>query len=111
MSTIRMSGRSTTLPGDQTLAGTTGALEERAFSTEAVENVDDPRDAVLARIRKGSPVLNNTSVTLGRPASPRRSTVRERTRRCARRYWRSTVNRGLRWRGADVRMDLRAGAH
>jgi hypothetical protein len=65
MSTIRMSGRSTTLPGDQTLAGTTGALEERAFSTEAVENVDDPRDAVLARIRKGSPVLNNTSVTLG----------------------------------------------
>jgi hypothetical protein len=64
MSTIDTSPRFTTLPDDQTLAETTVALEEHGFSTEAVENLDDARDAVLARIPERSSVLTNTSVTL-----------------------------------------------
>jgi hypothetical protein len=64
MTTIDASDRFTTLPDDQTLAETTVALEEHGFSTEAVENLDDARDAVLARIPERSSVLTNTSVTL-----------------------------------------------
>jgi LUD domain len=64
MSTIDTSERFTTLPDDQTLAETTVALEEHGFSTEAVENLDDARGAVLARIPERSSVLTNTSVTL-----------------------------------------------
>jgi hypothetical protein len=64
MSTTQASERFTTLPTEQTLAQTTVALEEHGFSTEVVENLDDARDAVLARIPDGSSVLTNTSVTL-----------------------------------------------
>jgi hypothetical protein len=64
MSTTQASERFTTLPDEQTIAETIVALEEHGFSTEVVENLDDARDAVLARIPEGSSVLTNTSVTL-----------------------------------------------
>ena len=64
MTTIRTPDRFTTLPGDQTLAGTVVALEEHGFSVEVVDDLDAAREAVLARIPQGSSVMTNTSVTL-----------------------------------------------
>jgi LUD domain/6-pyruvoyl tetrahydropterin synthase len=56
--------RFTTLPDDRTLATTVAALEEHGFSVELVDDLDAAREAVLARIPKGSSVMTNTSVTL-----------------------------------------------
>ena len=64
MSTTHPSGAFTTLPDDQTLAATVVALEEHGFSVEVVEDLNAARQAVLARIPKGSFVMTNTSVTL-----------------------------------------------
>jgi acyl-CoA hydrolase len=60
----RSSDRFTTLPDDETLAATVVALEEHGFSVEVVDDFDDARAAVLARIPEGSSVMTNTSVTL-----------------------------------------------
>src|SRR5712672_967501 len=64
MSTAQTFGRFTTLPDDETLAATVVALEEHGFSVEVTDDLDAARDAVLARIPKGSSVMTNTSVTL-----------------------------------------------
>ena len=64
MSTTQVSDRFTALPDDQTLAATVVALEEHGFSVEVVDDLDAAREAVLARIPKGSSVMTNTSVTL-----------------------------------------------
>ena len=64
MSTTHASDRFTALPDDQTLAATVVALEEHGFSVEVVDGLDAAREAVLARIPKGSSVMTNTSVTL-----------------------------------------------
>ncbi len=54
----------TELHDDETLAATVVALEEHGFSVEVADDLDAARDAVLARIPKGSTVMTNTSVTL-----------------------------------------------
>jgi hypothetical protein len=64
MSTTYAPDRFTTLPDDATLAATVVALEEHGFSVEITDDFDAARDAVLARIPKGSSVMTNTSVTL-----------------------------------------------
>lgn len=64
MSTTHAPDRYTTLPDEQTLAATVVALEEHGFSVELVDDLDAAREAVLARIPKGSSVMTNTSVTL-----------------------------------------------
>jgi acyl-CoA hydrolase len=64
MSTTHVSDRFTALPDDQTLAATVVALEEHGFSVEVVDNLDAAREAVLARIPRGSSVMTNTSMTL-----------------------------------------------
>jgi acyl-CoA hydrolase len=64
VSTIHAPDRFTTLPDEQTLADTDGALEEHGFSVEVVDDLDAAREAVLARIPEGSSVMSNTSVTL-----------------------------------------------
>lgn len=56
--------RFTTLPDENTLATTVVAMEEHGFGVEVVDDLDAARDAVLARIPKGSSVMTNTSVTL-----------------------------------------------
>jgi L-lactate utilization protein LutC len=56
--------RFTTLPDHETVAATVVALEEHGFSVEVVDDLDAAREAVLARIRDGSSVMTNTSVTL-----------------------------------------------
>ena len=56
--------RFTVLPDDDTVAATIVALEEHGFSVEVVGDLDAARDAVLARIPRGSSVMTNTSVTL-----------------------------------------------
>ena len=58
------SDRFTTLPDERTLATTVVALEEQGFGVEVVDDIDAARNAVLARIPKGSSVMTNTSVTL-----------------------------------------------
>jgi len=58
------SDRFTTLPDDETLAATVVALEEHGFSVDITDDLHAARDAVLARIPKGSSVMTNTSVTL-----------------------------------------------
>ena len=64
MSTTQAPDRFTTLPDERTLADTVVALEEHGFSVEVVDDLDDAREAVLARIPAGSSVMTNTSVTL-----------------------------------------------
>ena len=54
----------TTLPDEHTLQATVVALEEHGFSVEVARDLDDAREAVLARIPQGSSVMTNTSVTL-----------------------------------------------
>jgi LUD domain len=56
--------RFTTLPDDQTVADTAVALEEHGFGVDIVDSLEAARDAVLARIPKGSSVMTNASVTL-----------------------------------------------
>ena len=62
--TTHASDRFTTLPDDETLAATVVALEEHGFSIDIVDGLEAARDAVLARIPKGSSVMTNPSVTL-----------------------------------------------
>jgi hypothetical protein len=62
--TTHGSDRFTTLPDDETLAATVVALEEHGFSIDVVDGLEAARDAVLARIPKGSSVMTNPSVTL-----------------------------------------------
>src|SRR5712691_6381042 len=64
MSTTHVSDRFTALPDDQTLAATVVALEEHGFSVEVADDLEAARDAVLARLPRGSSVMTNTSVTL-----------------------------------------------
>src|SRR6266699_693470 len=64
MSTTAIPDRFTTLPDDHALQATVVALEEHGFSVEVVSDLDAARQAVLARIPEGSPVMTNTSVTL-----------------------------------------------
>jgi hypothetical protein len=64
VSTTHTADRFIVLPDDQTLATTVVALEEHGFSVEIVDDLDAARDAVLARIPRGSSVMTNTSVTL-----------------------------------------------
>jgi len=54
----------TVLPDDETLTATVVELEEHGFSVDVVDDLDAAREAVLARIPKGSTVMTNTSVTL-----------------------------------------------
>jgi LUD domain len=56
--------RFTTLPDDETLAATVVALEEHGFGIDVVDGLEAARDAVIARIPKGSSVMTNPSVTL-----------------------------------------------
>ena len=64
MSTTHAYDRFTALPDDETIAATVVALEEHGFSVDIADDLDAARDAVLARIPKGSSVMTNTSVTL-----------------------------------------------
>jgi hypothetical protein len=64
VSTTHAADRFTALPDDRTLASTVVALEEHGFSVEIVDDFGAARDAVLARIPRGSSVMTNTSVTL-----------------------------------------------
>jgi hypothetical protein len=64
MSATSTEDRFTALPDDATLAATVVALEEHGFSVEVVDDLDAAREAVLARIPRGSSVMTNTSVTL-----------------------------------------------
>src|SRR5580692_8176893 len=64
MTTTYASDRFTALPDDKTVAATVTALEEHGFSVEVVDDLDAARQAVLARIPRGSTVMTNTSVTL-----------------------------------------------
>ena len=64
MTTTQTPDSFTVLPDEQTLASTVTALEEHGFSVEVVDDLDAAREAVLARIPKGSSVMTNTSVTL-----------------------------------------------
>ncbi|HEY8728855.1 MAG TPA: LUD domain-containing protein, partial [Acidothermaceae bacterium] len=64
MTTTTTSRRFTTLPDDQTIAATVLALEEHGFTVEVVDDLDAAREAVLARIPRGSTVMTNTSLTL-----------------------------------------------
>ena len=64
MTTTTTPGRFTTLPDEHMLAATVTALEEHGFSVEVVDDLDVARQAVLARIPRGSSVMTNTSVTL-----------------------------------------------
>src|SRR6266581_1209678 len=64
MSTTAVPDRFTTLPDEHALQATVVALEEHGFSVEVVSDLDAARQAVLARIPEGSPVMTNASVTL-----------------------------------------------
>ena len=64
MNTTKTPDRFAALPAEDTLAATVTALEEHGFSVEAVDDLDAAREAVLARVPRGSSVMTNTSVTL-----------------------------------------------
>jgi hypothetical protein len=64
VSTIQAPDGFTTLPDEQTLAEIALALEAHGFAVDLVDDLDDAREAVLARIPEGSSVTTNTSVTL-----------------------------------------------
>jgi acyl-CoA hydrolase len=64
MSAITTPDRFATLPDEQTLASAVTALEEHGFSVEVVDDLGAAREAVLARIPRGSSVMTNTSLTL-----------------------------------------------
>src|SRR6476659_6591633 len=52
------------LPAEQTLAATVVALEDHGSTVDGVDDLDDAREAVRARLPEGSAVMTNTSVTL-----------------------------------------------
>jgi L-lactate utilization protein LutC len=58
------SDRFAALPDDETLTETVVRLEEHGFSVEVVDDLDEARHAVLARIPESSSVMTNPSVTL-----------------------------------------------
>lgn len=64
MNTTETPDRFAALPDEDTLAATVTALEEHGFSVEVADDLDAAREAVLARIPRGSSVMTNTSVTL-----------------------------------------------
>jgi acyl-CoA hydrolase len=64
MSMTHAPDRFTALPDDQTLEATVVALEEHGFSVEVADDPGAARQAVLARIPRGSSVMTNTTVTL-----------------------------------------------
>src|SRR6516162_8142468 len=64
MNTTKTPDRFAALPDEDTLAATVIALEEYGFSVEVVADLDAAREAVLARVPRGSSVMTNTSVTL-----------------------------------------------
>jgi LUD domain len=64
MSKNPRSDRFAALPDDETLTETVVRLEEHGFSVEVVDDLDEARHAVLARIPEGSSVMTNPSVTL-----------------------------------------------
>jgi acyl-CoA hydrolase len=64
VTTPQTAERFTALPDEHTIAATVTALEEHGFSVEVVDDLDAARQAVLARIPRGSSVMTNTSVTL-----------------------------------------------
>ena len=64
MNTTKTPDKFAALPDEDTLAATVTALEEHGFSVEVVDDLDAAREAVLARIPRGSSVMTNTSVTL-----------------------------------------------
>jgi len=64
MNTTKTPDRFAALPAEDTLAATVTALEEHGFSVEVVDDLDAAREAVLARVPRGSSVMTNTSVTL-----------------------------------------------
>jgi hypothetical protein len=59
-----VSAARTTLADEWVIASAVTTLEEHGFSVEVVDDLDAARQAVLARILHGSPVMTNTSVTL-----------------------------------------------
>jgi L-lactate utilization protein LutC len=61
---IESTDRFTAMPDDETLAATVAALRARKFGTEVVDDLDAAREAVLARIPRGSSVATNSSLTL-----------------------------------------------
>ena len=61
---IQTTDRFTALPDERTLAETVVALEEHGFGVEVVDDLDEARERVLARIAEGSSVVTNPSVTL-----------------------------------------------
>jgi hypothetical protein len=61
------------LPDEHALRATVVALEEHGFSVEVAGDLDAARQAVLARIPEGSPVMTNTSVTRCWPAGTPRT--------------------------------------
>ncbi len=58
------SERFAALPDDETLAQTVAGMEGRGVSVDVVDDLDAARSVVLARIREGSSVMTNPSVTL-----------------------------------------------
>jgi acyl-CoA hydrolase len=58
------SERFAALPDDETLAETVAGMEGRGVSVDVVDDLDAARRVVLARIREGSSVMTNPSVTL-----------------------------------------------
>jgi hypothetical protein len=64
MSTTAVPDRFTTPPDEHALQATVVALEEHGLSVEVVGDLDAARQAVLARIPEGAPVMTNASVTL-----------------------------------------------
>jgi acyl-CoA hydrolase len=64
MTTTPAVARFTEAPDEQTLAATVLALEGNGFGVEVVDDLDEARRTVLARIPIGASVMTNTSVTL-----------------------------------------------
>jgi hypothetical protein len=64
VSTTAIPDRFTARPDEQALQAAVVALEEPGFSVEVAGDLDAARQAVLARIPEGSPVMTSTSVTL-----------------------------------------------
>ena len=56
--------RFTVLPDEETLAETVAGMEKHGFSIDVVDDLDEARRAVLARIPEGASVMTNPSVTL-----------------------------------------------
>src|SRR5712691_8131148 len=63
VSTTAIPDRFTMLPDEHALQAAVTALEEHGFSVEVAGDLDAARQAVLARIPDGSPVMTSTSVT------------------------------------------------